>query len=33
VAFAEFPADLFQPTTAMAANQGVHNLCLAAGLI
>lgn len=32
-AFPEFPADLFEPTTAMAANQGVYNLCLAAGLI
>ena len=26
-AFPEFPADLFEPTTAMAANQGVYNLC------
>jgi len=32
-AFPEFPADLFRPTTAMAANQGVYNFCLAAGLI
>lgn len=32
-AFPEFPAELFQPTTAMAANQGVYNLCLALGLI
>tara|TARA_R110000824_G_scaffold401427_1_gene612110 strand:+ start:691 stop:1071 length:381 start_codon:yes stop_codon:yes gene_type:complete len=31
--FPEFPADLFQPTTAMAANQGIYNLCLAAGLL
>lgn len=33
VAFPELPKDLFAPTTAMAANQGVYNLLLAAGLI
>lgn len=32
-AFPELPADLFPPTVAMAANQGVYNLCLAVGLI
>jgi len=32
-AFPDLPADLFPPTTAMAANQGIYNLCLAAGLI
>ena len=31
--FSSFPPDLFEPTTAMAANQGIYNLCLAAGLI
>lgn len=31
--FPDLPASLFEPTTAMAANQGVYNLCLAAGLI
>ncbi len=31
--FDTFPADLFEQTTAMAANQGVYNLFLAAGLI
>lgn len=31
--FPEFPANLFEPTSAMAANQGIYNLCLAAGLI
>jgi len=31
--FSEFPADLFEPTTAMAANQGLYNGFLAAGLI
>jgi len=32
-AFPELPANLFQPTAAMAANQGVYNLCLALGLL
>ncbi|NRD90520.1 DUF1304 domain-containing protein [Sphingopyxis sp. BSNA05] len=31
--FPDLPASLFEPTTAMAANQGVYNLCVAAGLI
>lgn len=31
--FQDFPADLFAPTTAMAANQGLYNGFLAAGLI
>lgn len=31
--FPDLPASLFEPTTAMAANQGVYNLCIAAGLI
>ncbi len=31
--FPDLPADLFPPTTTMAANQGIYNLCLAAGLI
>lgn len=31
--FPDLPPSLFEPTTAMAANQGVYNLCLAAGLI
>ncbi|WP_417623103.1 DUF1304 domain-containing protein [Parasphingorhabdus sp.] len=31
--FPDLPANLFSPTTAMAANQGVYNLCLAAGLV
>jgi len=31
--FPALPASLFEPTTAMAANQGVYNLCIAAGLI
>lgn len=31
--FASFPAELFEPTTAMAANQGLYNAFLAAGLI
>ena len=31
--FPELPGDLFLPTAAMAANQGVYNLCLAGGLI
>lgn len=30
--FKTFPADLFEPTTAMAANQGLYNVFLAAGL-
>ena len=33
VVFASLPADLFEPTTAMAANQGLYNGFLAAGLI
>lgn len=31
--FPNLPHNLFEPTTAMAANQGVYNLCLAIGLI
>lgn len=31
--FSSFPADLFEPTTAMAANQGLYNAFLSAGLI
>ncbi|ATW02312.1 DUF1304 domain-containing protein [Sphingorhabdus sp. YGSMI21] len=31
--FPDLPASLFEPTSAMAANQGVYNLCVAAGLI
>lgn len=31
--FASFPRDLFPPTKAMAANQGIYNAFLAAGLI
>lgn len=31
--FAKFPKDLFEPTKAMAANQGLYNGFLAAGLI
>lgn len=31
--FKHFPDDLFEPTTAMAANQGLYNGFLAAGLI
>ncbi|MEO9633450.1 MAG: DUF1304 domain-containing protein [Parasphingorhabdus sp.] len=31
--FTAFPADLFESTTAMAANQGLYNSFLAAGLI
>ncbi|KLI63203.1 DUF1304 domain-containing protein [Aurantiacibacter marinus] len=31
--FATLPPDLFAPTTAMAANQGLYNAFLAAGLI
>lgn len=30
--FSSFPVDLFEPTTAMAANQGLYNGFLAAGL-
>lgn len=33
VVFESLPADLFEPTTAMAANQGLYNGFLAAGLI
>ncbi len=31
--FTSFPAELFEPTVAMAANQGLYNAFLAAGLI
>lgn len=31
--FKDFPADLFEPTKTMAANQGLYNGFLAAGLI
>ena len=31
--FKRFPKDLFEPTTAMAANQGLYNGFLAAGLV
>lgn len=31
--FKEFPADLFKPTKGMAANQGLYNGFLAAGLL
>lgn len=31
--FSVFPADLFAPTKAMAANQGLYNVFLAVGLI
>lgn len=31
--FRQFPADLFEPTKSMAANQGLYNGFLAAGLI
>ncbi|MCK0127877.1 DUF1304 domain-containing protein [Erythrobacter sp. F6033] len=31
--FASFPTELFEPTTAMAANQGLYNAFLAMGLI
>ena len=31
--FRQFPTDLFEPTKAMAANQGLYNGFLAAGLI
>jgi len=33
VAFPDLPRELLAPTKPMAANQGVYNLCLAAGLI
>lgn len=33
VVFSTFPADLFEPTIALAANQGLYNAFLAAGLI
>jgi len=33
VVFSSFPKELFEPTTAMAANQGLYNAFLAAGLI
>ena len=33
IAFPDLPRDLFEPTRAMAANQGVYNALLAAGLI
>lgn len=33
VVFSSFPADLFEQTTAMAANQGLYNAFLAAGLL
>ncbi|UWQ94344.1 DUF1304 domain-containing protein [Rhodobacteraceae bacterium M385] len=33
VVFATLPRELFEPTTAMAANQGLYNAFLAAGLI
>lgn len=31
--FKTFPAELFEPTTAMAANQGLYNVFLAVGLV
>ena len=31
--FPDLPGELFRPTSAMAANQGVYNFCLAAGLL
>ncbi|MEP3224562.1 MAG: DUF1304 domain-containing protein [Parasphingorhabdus sp.] len=31
--FSNFPRDLFEPTIAMAANQGLYNAFLAAGLL
>ena len=31
--FSEFPLDLFEPTIALAANQGIYNAFLAIGLI
>lgn len=33
IVFDTFPADLFEPTTQLAANQGVYNAFLAVGLI
>lgn len=33
VVFSSFPADLFEPTVMLAANQGLYNGFLAAGLI
>ena len=33
VVFPTFPADLFEPTITLAANQGIYNAFLAAGLI
>lgn len=33
VVFSSFPEDLFEPTIALAANQGIYNAFLAAGLI
>lgn len=33
VVFSDFPADLFEPTIALAANQGIYNAFLAVGLI
>ena len=31
--FSTLPAELFEPTTALAANQGIYNAFLAAGLV
>jgi putative membrane protein len=31
--FASFPAELFEPTQSMAANQGIYNAFLAVGLV
>lgn len=33
IVFDTFPADLFEPTTQLAANQGVYNIFLVIGLI
>lgn len=33
VVFSNFPPELFEPTIALAANQGIYNAFLAAGLI
>ena len=33
VVFDTFPADLFEPTVALAANQGIYNAFLAVGLL
>lgn len=33
VVFSSFPPELFEPTIALAANQGIYNAFLAAGLI